>query len=209
MSRVLGVLGGQNFFAEDLSNWVASTDFVYAADGGANHLWSAGFSPDAVVGDFDSVELPEVHAAVLHRSLDQNTSDVDKLLAFTRENGHDAITLIGAEGDRLDHTLATLFSSASSVLSVRLVLRTSLAFVFKSGTHSIDTKVGDRVSILPLESCEKFNLSGVKWTLSNEKFSTSRYSLSNIATEPELQIEFVSGICVVFVERTPGEAPIW
>ena len=56
-------------------------DYRVAADGGANQLYCYNLSPDAVVGDFDSIK-PEVRKKLPNTKLfhvkEQDTNDADK-----------------------------------------------------------------------------------------------------------------------------------
>ena len=103
--KVLGVLAGRDLAPGALQAWLAWADRVVAADGGADLCRAAGHEPDAIVGDLDSIG----DASGLTRDEDQDTSDADKLLAYFAREGINDVILIGVEGDRLDHVLATLY----------------------------------------------------------------------------------------------------
>ena len=57
---------------------------VIAVDGGLRHVLKAGLTPNAVIGDMDSVELSELQAAgrnvAVYKSDDQDTTDFEKAL---------------------------------------------------------------------------------------------------------------------------------
>ncbi|MFT8330997.1 MAG: thiamine diphosphokinase [Bifidobacterium psychraerophilum] len=82
---------------------------VVAADGGYDAARSFGFTPDAVIGDFDSLEgdIPDNgHTVRLHPEKD----DTDMLSAFkiAWQQGARIFDVYGGLGGRLDHTIGNL-----------------------------------------------------------------------------------------------------
>lgn len=83
----------------------APDDFIIAADGGLKHTASAQLTPNAIVGDFDSLGYVPQGAQVHPVEKD----DTDSMLAIRMglEKGFRTFYLYGAlDGDRLDHTAA-------------------------------------------------------------------------------------------------------
>lgn len=113
--HVLGVLAGKDMPPELLRKWVGSAEILIAADGGADSILAAGFKPDAIVGDLDSLsEAARLCGCELHKITDQNYTDCDKLLRYVQDRELLPITLAGIEGDRIDHVLGSLYSVAAS-----------------------------------------------------------------------------------------------
>lgn len=88
---------------------IPSGAYIIAADGGYSHLKRLGIKPDFILGDFDSLteELPdncEIYKA------DVRKDDTDMMLAVKKalSMGYNDITLCGALGGRLDHTIANI-----------------------------------------------------------------------------------------------------
>ena len=86
-------------------------NYRVAADGGANQLYNQNLVPDAVVGDFDSLQ-PEVRKKLPNSKLfhvkEQNTSDADKAVRHCVKRGFAEIHILGAEGGRNDQFLTSL-----------------------------------------------------------------------------------------------------
>ncbi|MGV3618986.1 MAG: thiamine diphosphokinase [Fimbriimonas sp.] len=205
--RVLGVLAGGDFSASWFGNWARSADLLLAADAGADHLVAHGFTPDRTVGDLDSLRtqgLPDVRKVA-----DQEHSDCDKLLALAQEMGVEEITLIGVEGDRLDHVLGTLASAIKSSLRVRLALRRGLGWVLK-GDAAIPSIKGELISLMPLAVCEGASILGVEWPLRDVVLSPfGQVSLSNRAAGEEVQILLPTGAAALFALGKERETPSW
>ena len=85
-------------------------DFIACCDGAANACVDAGFVPDVIVGDGDSIR-PEVVAAFassIVRIPEQETNDLTKTFRHCLALGHRQFTILGATGLREDHALANL-----------------------------------------------------------------------------------------------------
>jgi thiamine pyrophosphokinase len=85
------------------------SDFIIAADGGYCHLRRWGISPNLTIGDLDSLgcALPE---GALCRTFPAEKDETDMQLALDEglARGYRRFVLVGAEGGRLDHTLANV-----------------------------------------------------------------------------------------------------
>ena len=82
--------------------------FVVAVDGGFAHLTRMGRLPDMVIGDFDSLGyVPEGPNVIVHPA-HKDKSDLELAFDYVLENGFRRVTVYGALGGRLDHTVANL-----------------------------------------------------------------------------------------------------
>ena len=82
-------------------------DYVIAADGGYRHTERLGITPNAILGDFDSLGFVPEGAEVFPVEKD----DTDAMLAVRHglKKGCDTFYIYGGmEGQRLDHTIANL-----------------------------------------------------------------------------------------------------
>ena len=92
---------------EGLAAPVGKEDYIIAADGGYAHVQALGLTPDAVLGDFDSLGYVPEGSAVFPVEKD----DTDAMLAVRHglELGYTRFLLYGGlDGPRLDHTVANL-----------------------------------------------------------------------------------------------------
>ena len=84
---------------------IGGSDFILAADGGLRHLEKLHITPDAILGDFDSLGFVPTGAQVFPVEKD----DTDAMLAARKglELGYREFLFYGAlDGPRLDHTIA-------------------------------------------------------------------------------------------------------
>lgn len=199
--KILGALAGQDHAPGAMSAWLRWADLVIAADGGADLCRAEGREPDVIVGDLDSIADP----SGLTPDDDQDSSDADKLLARLTKEGVVAATLIGVEGDRLDHVLATLYSCArSSVAEIRIALRTGHARVLRGPSRgALEGVVGGRVSLIPLGPC-RLTATGLRWPLAGGWLDPlGEVSLSNRFTASRAEYEVHEGAVAVFLEGSP------
>jgi thiamine pyrophosphokinase len=208
--RVLGVLAGTDMPTEQMMAWARSADVILAADGGADRLVANGVVPHTTIGDLDSLRSSVPQEALI-RDPDQNTSDCDKLLDLAVRNGYSEITVIGVEGDRLDHVLGTLASAVRAPISVRLALRRGVGWILRDAAKvEIQTLAGELVSVLPLERSLGVSLVGVRWPLSDAELSANGLvSLSNRATSEHLSLTVRSGAVLLTVLSSRLELPHW
>ncbi len=105
-ARVCYIVGAGSFCAAAFSP--CDGDLVIAADGGFSHLQAHGYTPDLVLGDFDSLGYVPEHPNL--RTYPAQKDDTDMMLAV-REGLAQGITtfvLLGGTGGRIDHTLANI-----------------------------------------------------------------------------------------------------
>ena len=85
-------------------------DLIIAADAGYLHLEGLGIEPDILLGDFDSMELPEGRQALVYPV---RKDDTDTMLAVRLgfEKGYNEFVIYGAlGGERTDHSIANIQS---------------------------------------------------------------------------------------------------
>lgn len=210
-NRILGVLAGADFPPERLSKWVLSADYVFAADSAADALNQLGLVPGTTVGDLDSIsatgracqlELLEIH--------DQDSTDCDKLLSLALERGFSKISLIGVEGDLLDHVIGTLLSAARASIDVTLILRRGFAQILTGPTHvRLTLPKSTRLSVMPLTPCFHVTMNGTEWPLSDSTLDPMGLtSLSNRGSGP-VQIQIGSGVAILFLAHPDLENVDW
>jgi thiamine pyrophosphokinase len=157
---------------------------LVAADGGADRALAFGLSPQAVIGDFDSISA-EARAMIaperLHPIAEQQSTDFDKCLMHVQAP---FFLALGFAGGRLDHTLA-----AMSVLvrhpgrRVLLVGRDDVVFVAPPELD-LNLRPGTRFSLYPMGQVTGV-AQGLRWSLEGAPFTPDgRIGTSNEALGP-------------------------
>lgn len=187
---LLVIVGGGTVDAELLRDLYVSGAHLVGADGGGDQIVNAGLTPEAIVGDFDSLSNPDgwLGRTRLVRISEQDTTDFEKALYSTRAP---VTVAMGMTGHRLDHTLAALDTLARHARDRNIILvdERDIAAVL---TRSFDFEVeeGERVSVHPLAPVRFRRSFGLKYPLDGLKLALGeRTGTSNEATSGLFRIE--------------------
>ena len=147
---------------------------VLAADGGARFLLGIGVTPDAVVGDFDSLgeadesRLRAEGVELLRHPMHKDVTDGELAVGEARRRGAGEIALAGGLG-ALDHTLghlAILRRLAARGVTARLVAPQLTATVLIApAAVALHLPAGTRVSLVPMAGDATVTLSGLDYPL--------------------------------------------
>lgn len=189
-----------------LEEALQEADYFIAADGGANIARSMGYKPNTVIGDLDSYQKQaDDDFEVIHKP-SQYANDLEKALQLSCEKGAGHVTVLGATGLRLDHTLKNL-----SVLKQFNSLFDSLLFRDDFGSTQLlpkrfseEFEIGTPVSLFPLSGkVTGITTHGLKYPLDDESIENGiRDGSSNTVTESPIQITHKSGDLLLFIAHT-------
>lgn len=184
----IAMFGGAQICPTDINILLSMAKIIVAADGGAEHLLSAGVTPTAVIGDFDSLS-PAAESAFspqLHKVASQDTTDLEKVLARVR-----APLILGAGflGGRLDHSFAALnVLVKQAARPIILISQVDCCFAVPAGLHVLDLKAGTQVALLPMAPA-LVSTTGLKWNLTDARLSAGGViSTSNCAAQDSVTI---------------------
>ncbi|HXG24519.1 MAG TPA: thiamine diphosphokinase [Chthonomonadales bacterium] len=186
---------------EFLAELRRNADLFIAADGAANCLPGMGLAPDVVLGDFDSLTpavrecLPE---AVFLPMQDQESSDLDKAIAYAAEQGAKRITLTGATGGRLDHALThiSLLLKYHPELDVRLLDEQMEVRVVGAQPVEFRGKRGDKLSLIVFAPAEGVVAEGVLYPLRHETLFPGSRGVSNMLVGDTARVSVRSGAVI-------------
>ena len=188
---------------ELLDEELASADLIIGADGGGNTLLTNDFIPDVVIGDMDSFKKPETVSFEIIQDPDQETNDLEKALSLALYRDMETCIVLGAFGQRMDHSLKNLSVLKRFHSSFKQLLfkdeRQSAQLV--SSTFKAELPVGSIVSLFPLSGkVTGITTKGLKYPLKDEVLENGeRDGTSNENIEREFSIEIESGDLVVFL----------
>lgn len=133
---------------------------IICCDGAANNMIDAGYIPDMIIGDGDSISIDNKikYSDIIHFNPDQETNDQTKAVEYLANKGYKRIAIVGATGKREDHTLGNislLMEYHKKGIHVRMYTDYGM-FVPVSGSAIFDFPVGSSVSIFG------FGTSGMK-----------------------------------------------
>ena len=196
-------------------DWDVPLDLVIAADGGARLADSLGLPIDRWVGDGDSLGGPGIDA-LRTRGVSVDLAPADKaesdaelgLLAAAAAGATDLVLLGALAGPRPDHALANIVLLGHPALRGRRVtiLDPAARIRFLEAPDSagqpvwllLPGRIGDTVSLLPLEDVHGVTTEGLRFPLSDESldFGPTR-GLSNIRVATTASVRIRSGRLLV------------
>ena len=196
---------------ERVRGLIRPSDVVLCADGGTRHALALGLRPDLLIGDLDSInerDRRSIQAAgvvIRPYSHDKNETDLELALRAALEQGASHILIIGALGNRLDHTLANIaMLSDSGFAGVDVRLDDGLEEVFFCRDQAeIVGETGDLVSLLPWGGAvEGVRTDGLKWPLHGEMLHVEKTrGISNEMLGGTARISIAAGLLLVVHRR--------
>lgn len=191
-----------------LARPIGKDAFVIAADGGLRHTQSLNITPNAVLGDFDSLGFFPEGANVFPVEKD----DTDAMLAVRLglRRGCDEFLLYGSlDGPRLDHTVAnfqTLQYLADHGGVGYLIGNTTMVTVVKNGKITFPAGCSGTVSVFCMgKDAEGVTETGLFYGIEDGVF-TSGFPLgvSNHFTGKKAEISVKNGSLLVLWEKQNG-----
>lgn len=187
---------------------VSSAERLIGVDGGSRHLESLGVLPHLAVGDMDSIpgqllarykgEGVEMH----FHPPKKDATDLELALELALERGASRISILGATGGRLDHTLGNLFLLARCLPSgiPACVMDQDQCIHLTDKTLTLTGTIGDTLSLLPATpQVSGVSLTGLEYPLREATltFGTS-WGMSNVFVEDQATVTLRAGRLFVF-----------
>lgn len=191
-------------------------DYVISVDGGLEKTRTLGLVPDAIVGDFDTVDhkVLEEYRRIpgilwdVHRP-EKDETDTELAVNTALKLGCTRITILGATGGRMDHELSNLH-----LLKLCLDQKAEawicdpqnrVYLLDKGKTFRKKDVYGKYISFIPLtEQVRGITLTGFKYPLTRRDISMGAEAglcVSNEILGEEASIAFDSGILICIEAR--------
>lgn len=189
-------------WTKQLASLAASSEPLFAADGGANHLARLGLRPTAVIGDLDSITDPVRSWLGEERMVlrpDQDRTDLDKALEYVLDDiGFSRLTVLAALGGRHDHDLVNLGLLAQRGLGEGLVYEgTGHRVMAIAGEATPASRVGEKWSFWTFDPAVRVTIEGVRWPVDEAALDAgNRPSISNEATSDSVTVRTTGGTVI-------------
>ncbi|TAK62783.1 MAG: thiamine diphosphokinase [Bacteroidetes bacterium] len=182
---------------------VREADYIVCADGGANHARRLAITPDIIVGDFDSITTAtkRFYKNVPHYPIaDQNSTDLEKAIRFCIERKMGEANIIGAFGERLDHTTGSLgcFKKFRGEIVLRFIDKEAVvSLIVKKIT--MQTTIGEKISLIPLDRCEGVTTKHLKYAVRNGVLELGvQEGTSNVALANSVTVSVKKGTLLLY-----------
>jgi len=151
-------------------------DLVICADGGIDHAFRLGLTPDLVIGDSDSAASLPPGVKQIRLPAEKNVTDMEACVNFAVGCHAEEIAILGATGGRLDHFLGNIgllerAGDGAFILDAAHEIRS----LSSAGVH-INSPHRRYFSVIPLDAEAR----GV--TIRNAKYPLENATLKRTAT---------------------------
>lgn len=208
---VLIIGSGSNIDKDILKNEKTDVEYVICADGGLEKAEYLGLLPNVIVGDLDSVDektlkkYKDMGINIIKYSTEKDYTDMELAIKYAIEKDFKDITLVGATGTRLDHTMANIMlieEYYKQGIKIKIVDNNNTIEIIINEMN-IKNKEGYFVSIIPISDVvEKITLEGFKYSLTNRDVKRgSALCVSNQIISKSGKITIKGGIGLVFISK--------
>lgn len=209
--KILIISNGTLDNKDILINAIEEADYIICADGGAKYFYDLEKNPDIVVGDLDSIDektlsIMKEKDIKFHRfPAKKDKTDTELAIDYAIDMGAREISLLGAIGTRLDHTLGNI------MLLRKLLKRGVKAKIVNSQNEihivmdslTLEATEKDYVSLIPLTEVVKgVTLRGFEYETTDKDFMMdSSLGISNKIINGKGEINIKEGVCLVIKAR--------
>ena len=161
-----------------------SGDFFIFCDGGLSHAAGLGFSPDLIVGDFDSCNSDELmrwkgQCEMVRLPREKDDTDTFFAVKLALERGYSDFVFLGAMGGRFDHALGNV---------------SVLLYLYRLGKKAVIIddyslmQVTGRKPFYITDSCSYFSVLTVAGDVKGVNIKNARYPLENASLTADFQL---------------------
>ena len=188
-------------------------DLFIGVDRGSLFLIEQGICPDLAVGDFDSVSEKELalicsqSKEVLQAQPEKDDTDLELAVkAVFARYPQAQVTIFGAFGGRLDHTLANIFLPSNPEITpymqqIRLCNAQNELRYCPQGRHEIKPVAGmNYLAFMPADD-NRLTIEGAKYPLNESNYFFKKVYASNEFIDEPVFLECQSGYVIVIYSK--------
>ena len=183
--------------------YLKNAERIVCCDGSAENLLKAGFMPEAIVGDMDTLKkgIARRFSDRIYRDKDQETNDLTKAVRWCVRRNLKEIIIVGATGRREDHTIGNISLLAEYVKDADIVMVTDTG-IFRpfAGSCKILSYPGQQVSVFSINPENEITSRGLKFPLKSMKIRNWWMATLNEAVGKSFSLEFNDGPVIVYLE---------
>ncbi len=202
MMKALIFSGGKFSALPDTIN-INEYSLIIGADSGYLNATDVNVTPDIFIGDFDSVSEEEINSEnIIRLHPVKDKTDTQEAVDVAVSHGATHITILGALGKRIDHTIANihLLKYARDLGVNAEIIDTDTYLTLVTDTLDVCKRAGYCISLLPLTDCTGVTASGVFYPLDNACLPVGNpYGISNEFVSDVAHIEVLSGELLVIL----------
>ena len=175
------VANGEKPVSNYAKQLIAKNNLKICVDSNLSFFKELDVEPDIIIGDLDTVDINKSGSkSTIVNEEDQNKTDLEKSLDYCIAQNINDIYIIGATGERDDHSLANIMIAQqySDTLNIEMISNFFQIF-FVNGSKEILEKKSRNLSMISLISDNKITTSGLEYNLSDQKLNSFSHGISN------------------------------
>lgn len=208
------IVTGGNINTEFLKGTLEKTEFetIIAVDKGLEALNKINVMPNYIIGDFDSVnkatlnQYENKNIEITYLKPEKDFTDTHMAIKLAIEKRAKHITIIGATGTRMDHTLANIHvlnEALQNNVPTEIINENNRIMLINRKVKLIKNTNYKYVSIIPLTTkITGVTLKGFKYNIENATINLGEsIGVSNEQIEQEALIEIKEGIAILIYSK--------
>lgn len=207
--NTLIVTGGKtdkNFVKEHLNH--NKYDIIIAVDKGLEIFDICGIKPQYIVGDFDSIDknilikYEKENLEIIRLNPEKDLTDTHSAIELAIKKGSTDITIIGAIGTRMDHTIANIHILKIALdknIQIKIINENNEIRLINRDTEVYKDNRYKYLSLIPLTTkVEGVTLKGLKYLLDNATlYIGDSIGVSNEQFDDIAEIKMKNGILIL------------
>lgn len=197
------LVGAGDFYGQISAD---NDDIIIAADGGYDNLVRRGYTPDILIGDFDSVKTP-IPEGLRTIKYPVEKDETDMFLSYEAgvKLGYSEFVMLGATGGKLDHTLANislLLYAKNHGHNITLMDSNGIILCLKDEAITLSGNKGARLSVFAFGSDARgVCITGTKYEVEGASLKADfPLGVSNEFLECPARISVEEGALIVIAE---------
>jgi thiamine pyrophosphokinase len=202
------IANGEECSNEILNQLLEWNPFVLVLDGALDRVLMKGVKVDAVIGDFDSINVNRLSVEDEQKIEwlvveDQESTDLEKGIKYLIDQGHQAANIVWSTGKRLDHAHNNLITVAKYRLDLALCIIDDYSKAYclhpKPAKFSKYYSQASIISLMPITNVYGIETNGLKYNLQNEDFELPLRTGSSNEAENDgiIDVKFDKGILFI------------
>jgi len=206
--KILIIANGEIKNYDFYKDLISKSDLIICADGGVNHCVDLHVVPDYVIGDFDSIdknlleELKNNGKTKVIYDPDQNKTDLELALELVHTLNPVEINIIGAIGNRMDHTLANILCLNKINKNIKAkIINEKNEIVLVEDICELKGEKDDIVSVIPLNLVSGLTYTGLKWAVEEWQVDLGWLGICNKLTSDKGSVALSHGKVLVIKSK--------
>lgn len=211
--KALIVTGGRinkNFIKKHLK--INKYDIIIAVDKGLETLDNLDIKPNYIVGDFDSIKkevlkkYQKTNIEIVELNPEKDLTDTHSAINLAIKLKSKNITILGAIGTRIDHTIANIHILKIAVdknIDIKIINENNEITLIEHNVKLNKDKNYKYISLIPLTTIvENVTLKGLKYPLENRTlYIGDSLGISNEQLQNEAEIQLEKGILILIKSK--------